>query len=137
MNLSNFLLASFLCILPLSEGERTSKLQIGVKRRVDDCRRRTKKGDTLHIHYIGSLQESGVEFDRSRKEEPFAFTIGSSQVIKGWEQGVLGMCVGEKRKVVVPPELGYGDTGAPPDIPPNAVLVFELDLVKIDHRHEL
>jgi len=137
MNLLNILLASFLCILPLSEGERTSKLQIGVKRRVDDCRRRTKKGDTLHIHYIGSLQESGVEFDRSRKEEPFVFTIGSSQVIKGWEQGVLGMCEGEKRKVVVPPELGYGDTGAPPDIPPNAVLVFELDLVKIDHRHEL
>ena len=75
------------------------------------------------------------------------------QVIKGWEQGALGMCVGEKRKVVcqlldirsaqlcnfsgqvvVPPELGYGDTGAPPDIPPNAVLVFELDLVKIDQR---
>merc|ERR1712083_1049894 len=96
-NLSNILLASFLCILPLSEGERTSKLQIGVKRRVDDCRRRTKKGDTLHIHYIGSLEESGVEFDRSRKEEPFSFTIGSSQVIKGWEQGTLGMCVGEKR----------------------------------------
>ena len=77
------------------------------------------------------------------------------QVIKGWEQGALGMCVGEKRKVatfgycwiwstgqlcnfsgqvVIPPELGYGDTGAPPDIPPNAVLVFELELVKIDQR---
>jgi len=128
------LLLSILCILQLSEGQRTSKLQIGVKKRVDGCEIRSKKGDTLHIHYIGSLQESGVEFDRSRKEEPFSFTIGSSQVIKGWEQGVLGMCVGEKRKVVVPPELGYGDTGAPPDIPPNAVLVFELDLIKIDQR---
>jgi len=124
-----------------------------VKKRVDGCERRSKKGDTLHIHYIGTLQDSGVEFDRSRRDEPFSFTVGSSQVIKGWEQGVLGMCVGEKRKkaatkgesisiklglqVVVPPELGYGETGAPPDIPPNAVLAFELELVKIDQRNEL
>jgi len=108
-----------------------------VKKRVDECERRSKKGDTLHIHYIGTLQDSGVEFDRSRREEPFSFTVGSSQVIKGWEQGVLGMCVGEKRKVVVPPELGYGETGAPPDIPSNAVLAFELELVKIDQRNEL
>jgi len=153
-----FQLFTILCLSQIIGGRsESSRLQIGVKKRVDGCEIRSKKGDTLHIHYIGTLQDSGVEFDRSRRDEPFSFTVGSSQincalsikdsnfnekmgqnrVIKGWEQGVLGMCVGEKRKVVVPPELGYGETGAPPDIPPNAVLAFELELVKIDQRNEL
>merc|ERR1719238_1465437 len=90
------------------------------------------------MHYRGTLHEDGSEFDSSYdRGEPLSFTLGSGQVIKGWDQGLLGMCVGEKRKLVIPPELGYGATGAPPKIPGNSVLIFEVELTKIDRKEEL
>ncbi|XP_058015932.1 peptidyl-prolyl cis-trans isomerase FKBP2 isoform X1 [Ahaetulla prasina] len=105
-----------LCSPGLStEGKR--KLQIGVKKRVDNCPIKSRKGDVLHMHYTGKL-EDGTEFDSSlTRDQPFIFSLGTGQVIKGWEQGLLGMCEGEKRKLVIPSELGYGDRGAPPKIP--------------------
>merc|ERR1712176_1631168 len=64
------------------------------------------------MHYRGTLHQDGSEFDNSYdRGEPLSFTLGSGQVIKGWDQGLLGMCVGEKRKLVIPPDLGYGDSG--------------------------
>lgn len=116
---------------------KTKKLQIGVKKRVDDCPFKSKKGDFLHIHYSGKL-EDGTEFDSSySRNQPLTFTLGAGQVIKGWDQGLLGMCEGEKRKLVIPPDLGYGSSGAPPKIPGDAVLIFEVELVKNDKRNEL
>uniref|UniRef100_UPI00358DED63 peptidyl-prolyl cis-trans isomerase FKBP2 n=1 Tax=Myxine glutinosa TaxID=7769 RepID=UPI00358DED63 len=113
------------------------KLQIGVKKRVDNCSVKSHKGDTLHMHYTGKL-EDGTEFDSSvPRKQPFVFTLGTGQVIKGWDQGLLGMCEGEKRKLVIPSDLGYGDHGAPPKIPGGATLVFEVELLKIERQSEL
>ncbi|KAL4717191.1 hypothetical protein ACJJTC_017078 [Scirpophaga incertulas] len=113
------------------------KLQIGVKKRPDDCPIKSKKGDLLHMHYTGTLDD-GTEFDSSiPRGIPLTFTLGSGQVIKGWDQGLIGMCEGEQRKLVIPPELAYGEAGAPPKIPKSATLTFNVDLVKIERKDEL
>lgn len=84
------------------------------------------------MHYKGTLLSNGKEFDQSYKRgQPFTFVLGAHQVIDGWDQGLLDMCIGQSRKLTIPPELGYGKSGSPPDIPPNAVLVFETKLVDI------
>ena len=91
----------------------------------------TKKGDTISVHYTGTL-EDGTKFDSSiDRGEPFAFTIGAGQVIQGWEQGTLDMKVGEKRKLTIPAELGYGSSGAGNLIPPNATIIFDIELISI------
>ncbi|KAG8288251.1 FK506-binding protein 2A [Homalodisca vitripennis] len=112
------------------------KLQIGIKKRVDNCQVKSKKGEFLHMHYRGTL-EDGTEFDSSLSRDPLTFTLGSGQVIKGWDQGLMGMCAGEKRKLVIPPHLAYGSHGSPPKIPGEATLIFEVELVKIDRRDDL
>jgi peptidylprolyl isomerase len=89
-----------------------------------------KNGDTVAVHYVGNLQD-GTEFDNSKKRgEPFTFTVGGSQVIKGWEEGLIGMKIGGKRVLIIPPEKAYGERGIGP-IPPNATLVFAIELVEI------
>lgn len=95
-----------------------------------------KSGDAVSVNYTGML-EDGTVFDSNVKEEfghvePFTFTLGQNLVIQGWEQGVLGMKIGEKRRLVIPAELGYGDRGAGALIPPGATLVFEVELLKIN-----
>lgn len=127
-------------IAAVGDGEgakAVKKLQIGIKKRVENCNQKSKKGDVLHMHYKGTL-EDGTEFDSSYKRgDPLSFTLGSGQVIRGWDQGLLGMCVGEKRRLVIPSDLGYGATGAPPTIPGDATLIFEVELTKIDRKTEL
>ncbi|XP_074595735.1 peptidyl-prolyl cis-trans isomerase FKBP2-like isoform X2 [Brevipalpus obovatus] len=120
----------------LSKKSPPKKLQIGVRKRVENCDTKAKKGDLLHIHYKGTLFDTGDEFDSSYpRNEPLKFTLGSGQVIKGWDLGLLGMCVGEKRKLVIPPDLGYGSRGAGPKIPADATLVFEVECMKIESRN--
>lgn len=88
-------------------------------------------GTRVSVHYEGRL-ETGEVFDTSRKRgQPFEFTIGAGQVIRGWEQGVTGMKIGETRRLTIPPELGYGEAGAGGVIPPNATLVFEIELLDV------
>ena len=88
-------------------------------------------GKRVSVHYEGRL-EDGTVFDGSRpRGQAFSFTIGAGQVIQGWEQGVAGMKVGETRKLTIPPELGYGEAGAGGVIPPNATLVFEIELLNV------
>ena len=87
-------------------------------------------GDTVTVHYTGTL-EDGTEFDSSRGGDPFTFTLGSGGVIAGWEQGVPGMKVGGVRELTIGSDLGYGDAGYPPDIPPGATLIFEIEMVEI------
>jgi FKBP-type peptidyl-prolyl cis-trans isomerase len=89
-----------------------------------------KAGDTVTVNYVGVLYKGGKEFDASwKRKEPFQFKLGQGQVIKGWDQGVAGMKVGGRRELVIPAELAYGKTGSPPAIPPNAPLVFVVDLL--------
>lgn len=88
-------------------------------------------GKVVLVHYTGWLP-NGEKFDSSRdRSEPFSFTLGAGQVIAGWDEGVAGMMVGGRRKLVIPPDLGYGTAGAPPDIPPGATLVFDVELVDV------
>jgi FKBP-type peptidyl-prolyl cis-trans isomerase len=89
-----------------------------------------KNGDTVSVHYIGTLQD-GTEFDNSKKRgQPFEFKVGGGQVIKGWEEGLVGMKVGGQRILVIPPDKGYGEKGIGP-IPGNATLVFAIELLDI------
>jgi FKBP-type peptidyl-prolyl cis-trans isomerase len=91
-----------------------------------------KEGSTVSVHYTGTL-ENGKKFDSSRdRNEPFEVTIGKTRVIKGWTEGLQGMKAGGKRKLIIPPELGYGERGAGKDIPPNATLIFEIEMLKVD-----
>ena len=90
-----------------------------------------KVGDRVSVHYTGWLQ-NGTKFDSSRdRGQPFTFTLGVGQVIKGWDQGVAGMRVGDVVKLTLPPELGYGARGAGGVIPPGATLIFEVELLGI------
>ncbi|CAG9532430.1 unnamed protein product [Cercopithifilaria johnstoni] len=119
------------------EDRELARLQIGVKKRVDNCEMRSRKGDTLNVHYVGML-EDGTEFDNSRsRNKPFIFTLGMGQVIKGWDQGLLNMCEGEQRRLAIPSDLAYGSSGSPPKIPPDASLKFDIELLKIEREGDL
>ena len=91
-----------------------------------------KAGDTVRVHYVGTLAD-GTKFDSSRdRGQPFDFPLGGGQVIPGWDEGVVGMRVGGLRKLTIPPALGYGASGAGDKIPPNATLVFTIELLAIN-----
>ena len=90
-----------------------------------------KSGDTIAVHYTGKLTD-GTKFDSSvDRGTPFEFQIGQGMVIQGWEQGLLGMKVGEKRTLTIPSEMGYGSRGAGAVIPPNATLIFDVEMISI------
>jgi peptidylprolyl isomerase len=91
-----------------------------------------KRGDEVTVQYVGVGYESGQEFDSSwSRNEPFPFTLGSNSVIPGWEKGIVGMKVGSRRELIIPPELAYGSAGSPPAIGPDETLIFVVDLLEV------
>jgi FKBP-type peptidyl-prolyl cis-trans isomerase len=94
-----------------------------------------RAGNKVSVHYTGWLSDNGAKgkkFDSSvDRGQPFQFTLGAHQVISGWDEGVAGMKVGGKRTLIIPPELGYGSRGAGGAIPPNATLIFDVDLLQV------
>lgn len=96
----------------------------------DECTRKTKPGDSISVHYEGKLDDGSV-FDSSfKRDSPISFKLGVGQVIQGWDQGLSNMCIGEKRKLIIPPELGYGNRNIGP-IPAGSTLTFIAELVDI------
>ena len=90
-----------------------------------------QSGQTVEVHYTGWLAD-GTKFDSSLdRGQPLSFVLGADQVIASWEEGVTSMKVGGKRRLIIPPELGYGERGYPPDVPPNAELIFDVELLAI------
>jgi FKBP-type peptidyl-prolyl cis-trans isomerase len=91
-----------------------------------------QRGDLVTVHYTGTL-ENGRKFDSSKdRGEPFPLRLGAGMVIPGWEEGLPGMRAGGTRRLTIPPELGYGEAGRPPEIPPNSTLVFEIELLEVE-----
>lgn len=91
-----------------------------------------KAGDDVSMQYVGVLYSDGTEFDASwERGQPFDFKLGAGEVIPGWDQGIVGMKVGGRREMIIPPDLAYGPAGQPPSIPPDATLVFVVDLLDV------
>ncbi|CCH41707.1 putative peptidyl-prolyl isomerase [Wickerhamomyces ciferrii] len=110
------------------------KLQIGITKKIptDECLRKVQKGDTVQVHYSGFLKEDNSKFDSSLdRGQPLEVKAGVGQLISGFDTGLLNMCIGEKRKLTIPSHLGYGKRGAGRSIPPDADLIFTIELVGI------
>ncbi|WVR08099.1 FK506-binding protein 2 [Kwoniella sp. DSM 27419] len=130
-----FALLLSLSLILAAKSKASEQLQIGVKYKPDECPLKTRNGDKLSMHYTGTLAKDGSKFDSSLdRNQPFEFTLGAGQVIKGWDQGLLDMCISEKRKLTIPPDMAYGVRGHPPVIPPESTLVFEVELLGIKNR---
>ncbi len=116
---------------PNTVAETPAPTKLEIKDEVVGTGKEAKTGSVVSVHYTGTLM-NGTEFDSSRKTgKPFDFPLGGGQVIKGWDQGVVGMKVGGKRKLVIPSDLAYGESGSPPTIPPNAPLKFDVELLDV------
>jgi len=124
----------YLAFLALSTSVLASKVNVDVTRAVE-CERKSKVGDKISVHYRGNLDDNGKlgkEFDASyNRGQPLSFVVGKGSVIKGWDDNLIDMCIGEKRTLTIPPEFGYGDRTMGP-IPGGSTLIFETELMGID-----
>ncbi|XP_043212361.1 peptidyl-prolyl cis-trans isomerase FKBP9-like [Amphibalanus amphitrite] len=127
---ARFTVPLLLLALQLAAAQQRQRLDVQTISGPTNCERRARAGDVLSMHYTGTL-EDGTQFDSSRGRRPFEFELGAGKVIRGWDQGLVGMCVGEKRKLTIPAHLGYGDRGAG-SIPPGATLLFDVELLEIN-----
>ncbi|KAG9049443.1 Peptidyl-prolyl cis-trans isomerase fpr2 [Tulasnella sp. UAMH 9824] len=98
----------------------------------ESCPVKSKNGDKLRMHYVGTFFHNGQKFDTTENRTPYEFKLGSRSVIEGWDQGLKDMCIGEKRKLIIPPDLAYGEKGIRYQIPPLATLIFEVELLAIN-----
>ncbi|KAK3841014.1 MAG: fk506-binding protein [Linnemannia gamsii] len=115
-----------------------TNLAIDVISKPEGCTKFSKAGDKLSMHYTGTLHNGGSKFDSSLdRKRSFDFTLGIGQVIKGWDEGLLDMCVGEKRKLIIPARMGYGSRAMGAAIPANSALVFDVELLRINGKDEL
>ena len=129
------LTAFFVSVDSFAEAEKKSQYTTtdsGLRYRIfkEGTGPKPEKGDTVKVHYTGKLTD-GTVFDSSKGRGPFTFKVGTGQVIRGWDEGVVDMKVGEVRELVIPPNLGYGSRGAGNLIPPDSTLVFEVEMLEI------
>lgn len=125
------LIASLLVLSPLLQMESAMAEELQIEILTEGDGDTAVSGMRVTVHYEGRLTD-GTVFDSSySRGQPFGFTLGAGQVIRGWEEGVAGMKIGEKRRLTIPSELGYGERGAGATIPPNATLVFEVELIAL------
>ena len=136
MQLTKFFLPLLLPISIVSATEEDpepfTELSVHITKRVapEDCKIKATNGDVVKVHYTGRFRSDGKVFDSSvTRGVPFTFRLGAGQVIKGWDQGILGMCVGEARTLKIPAELAYGARGIPGAIPANADMIFDVTLL--------
>jgi peptidylprolyl isomerase len=114
---------------PMSENTVTTDSGLQYIDIVEGTGETPKKGQTVSVHYTGTLQD-GTKFDSSRdRGQPFEFPLGAGRVIKGWDEGIASMKIGGQRQLIIPPDLGYGSRGAGGVIPPNATLLFDVELL--------
>jgi FKBP-type peptidyl-prolyl cis-trans isomerase len=115
-------------VVSVPSGPAPTKLQ--VKDLITGTGPTAKAGSQLTVNYVGVLYKGGKEFDSSwKRNQPFPFQLGQGAVIKGWDQGLVGMKVGGRRELIIPADLAYGKAGSPPTIPPDSALVFVVDLL--------
>mmetsp|Transcript_43532 Transcript_43532/g.170351 ORF Transcript_43532/g.170351 Transcript_43532/m.170351 type:complete len:189 (-) Transcript_43532:1955-2521(-) len=129
--MKGFGLVCGLLVIGAVVADEVTELKIDVTFTPDSCETKAAKGDSVAVHYTGKLVD-GTEFDSSlKRNDPLKLTVGVGQVIQGWDEGLLGMCEGEKRTLTIPPNKAYGERGVPGAIPKNAVLIFDVEMVSI------
>jgi len=132
---ASLLLLSLVAVSLYPAGVSAAELGIEVVSKPAECTFLSQNLDQLSMHYTGTLASDGSKFDSSRdRNQPFVFQIGRGQVIQGWEKGLLDMCPGEKRKLTIPPEMGYGGRAMGSKIPAFSTLVFDVELLEIKNR---
>ncbi|KAJ6577229.1 hypothetical protein B0H19DRAFT_932406 [Mycena capillaripes] len=128
-------LSSILFAAVVLAADPPTELQIETTYLPDDCPAKAAKGDSIQVHYTGTLFSNGNKFDSSLdRGSPLPLTLGVGQVIKGWDQGLVGMCLNEKRTLTIPSEMAYGSRGFGSVIPANSALVFTVELVGLDSK---
>ncbi|KAF8058021.1 hypothetical protein FPV67DRAFT_1676876 [Lyophyllum atratum] len=136
MKLLNWLPSLFLAaaVFAAEEAkEEPTELVIETTFKPEECIVTAAKGDSIMVHYTGTLFANGQKFDSSHdRNSPLPLTLGIGQVIRGWDEGLVGMCVDEKRTLTIPPNMAYGSRGAGGVIPPHATLVFDVELVSLE-----
>ncbi|PPQ71269.1 hypothetical protein CVT26_012040 [Gymnopilus dilepis] len=131
--LASSLLFSAAAVLADSTAAPPSDLEIKTTYMPESCPHKASTGDRIQVHYIGTLFSNGNKFDSSHdRGQPLPLTLGIGQVIKGWDQGLQGMCLNEKRTLTIPSDLAYGPRGFGSVIPPNSALVFDVELVGLE-----
>ncbi|KAF8647104.1 hypothetical protein AX16_006937 [Volvariella volvacea WC 439] len=128
-----FSVAALAGLAVAAEGaEPPKELHIQVTQKPDVCKLTAQTGDSIDVHYTGTLFSNGKKFDSSRdRGQPFALTLGQGRVIRGWEEGLKGMCVGERRILTIPPDMAYGSRGFGDIIPAGSTLVFDVELLAV------
>ncbi|KAF5346777.1 hypothetical protein D9756_010413 [Leucocoprinus leucothites] len=135
MQLLNWLPLLISVALPVLAKEVPTELVIETTYKPEDCSVLAKTGDAVRVHYTGTLFSNGNKFDSSHdRNSPLPLTLGVGQVIKGWDEGLQGMCVNEKRKLTIPSDKAYGSRGFGSVIPPNSALVFDVELVGLEPK---
>ncbi|KAJ7446749.1 hypothetical protein FB451DRAFT_1054960 [Mycena latifolia] len=129
------LLSSLLFAVVVLAADAPTELQIETTFMPEDCPAKAAKGDSIQVHYTGTLFSNGNKFDSSLdRGSPLPLTLGVGQVIKGWDQGLVGMCLNEKRTLTIPSDMAYGSRGFGSVIPANSALVFTVELVGLESK---